>query len=302
MIKQHQSFAKVNLFLHVTDRREDGYHDLYSLMTQIDLFDDICLDFLSDKISVCCDHPQVPEDGSNLAYKAARLFYKTLSENHGDNASKRGGRGRQSQGLGITIIKRITPGGGLGGGSSNAATILMALNEYHKKPFSRSKLMRMGLSLGADVPFFIFGKPAIAQGVGEQLEACGNLKPYHLLVCDPGVHSSTAKVYKNIDFRLTENKKYTKNTGLNEPIRGEEFDIRGLLHNDLEGSACRLYPEIKHAKEEMMMILQRDVHMTGSGSSLFALYSDLKNAEEGYEKLLTQWTGCDKKILLSSFK
>ncbi|MCF6246721.1 MAG: 4-(cytidine 5'-diphospho)-2-C-methyl-D-erythritol kinase [Desulfobacula sp.] len=297
MIRQYQAFAKINLFLHVTARREDGYHDLYSLMTKIDLCDDILLDFSFDKILVRCDHPQVPEDESNLAHQAARLFYRAMEADQAGIDQK-----KEQQGIGITITKKITPGGGLGGGSSNAATILTALNEYYKYPFSKSALMKMGLSLGADVPFFIFGSAAIARGVGEQLEAFDNLKPCYLLLCDPGVHSSTAKVYKNIDFRLTENQKYTKNTVLNEPIRGQEIDIRGSVHNDLEESACRLYPEIKNTKEEMTALLQKDVHMTGSGSSLFVLYSDRKNAEKGYEKLLTQWAGCDRNVLLSSFK
>ncbi len=308
MIKHYQSFAKINLFLHVIGQREDGYHDLCSLMTKINMCDDIFLDFSpdesdkSDKIIVHCDHPQVPEDESNLVHKATRLFYQAMATNQGGESAEKKSHGKEKQGLSITITKKITPGGGIGGGSSNAATILMALNEYHNRPFSKPKLMQMGLGLGADVPFFIFDKPAIAQGVGEQLEAVNNLKPYHLLLCDPGVHSSTAKVYNNIDFRLTENQKYTKNTGLNKLMRGKEFDIKGLLHNDLEESACRLYPEIKETKEEMTLLLQRSVHMTGSGSSLFALYSDRNAAEKGYKKLLTQWAGCDKKAFLSSFK
>ncbi|MCK5836406.1 MAG: 4-(cytidine 5'-diphospho)-2-C-methyl-D-erythritol kinase [Desulfobacula sp.] len=285
------SFAKINLFLYVTSKRKDGYHNLYSLMTRIDLCDDIYLDFSTKEMVISCDHPNVPEDGSNLALKAAIVFYRSLDAM---------GR-KEKKGLSINIVKRIPPGGGLGGGSSNAAAVLMALNTHFKTPFSTAELMKMGLDLGADVPFFIFGSPAIATGVGEKLEKVSNLKRYYLVLCDPGMASSTAKVYKNIDFRLTLNQKYTINTGLNVPLRGQEFDIRDQMHNDLEESACGLYPEIKETKEEMTLLLQQNVHMTGSGSSLFALFSTRRNAKKGYDRLLKKWAGSKRQVFLSSF-
>ena len=291
MIKRVKSFAKINLFLYVTSKREDGYHNLHSLMTQIDLCDDIYLDFSKKDLSITCDHSDVPEDESNLAYKAADRFYHSLKTNCCE----------EKKGLSIEIIKRIPPGGGLGGGSGNAATVLTALNAHYKKPFSKAELMKMGLNLGADVPFFIFGGPAIAKGVGERLEKVPTLRPYHLVLCDPGIAASTAKVYKNIDFRLTSDQKYNNDTGLNVPLRGQEFDVRDQMHNDLEESACRLYPEIKETKEEMALLLQRKVVMTGSGSSLFALFSARENACRGYERLLKKWAGSKRKVFLSSF-
>ncbi|MCD4718581.1 MAG: 4-(cytidine 5'-diphospho)-2-C-methyl-D-erythritol kinase [Desulfobacula sp.] len=290
-MKRGASFAKINLFLYVTSKREDGYHNLYSLMTQIDLWDDIYIDFSQKELSIACDHPDVPSDESNLAYRAAVLFYHLFKK-----------KSCEKKGLSIEIKKRIPPGGGLGGGSSNAATILTILNNYYKRPFSKAELMKIGLSLGADVPFFIFGSPAIAKGVGERLEKVPNLRPYHLVLCDPGIAASTANVYKNIDFRLTLNQKYNMNTGLNIPLRGQEFDVRDQMHNDLEESACRLYPEIKETKEEMELLLQRRVVMTGSGSSLFALFSARENANKGYERLLRKWARSKRKIFLSSFK
>lgn len=291
MIKKVKSFAKINLFLYVTSRRKDGYHNLYSLMTQIDLCDDIYIDFSKKELSIACDHPYVPEDDSNLACKAAVLFYHSL-KTHGF---------KEKKGLSIEIIKRIPPGGGLGGGSSNAAAVLIALNAHYKMPFSKAELMEMGLKLGADIPFFIFGSPAIVKGVGERLEKVLNLRPYHLVLCDPGIFASTAKVYKNIDFRLTVNQKYNIKTGLNVLLRGQEFDIRDQAYNDLEESAYRLYPEIKETKEEMELLLKRRVFMTGSGSSLFALFSARENANKGYERLLKHWNKSKRKVFLSSF-
>jgi 4-diphosphocytidyl-2-C-methyl-D-erythritol kinase len=287
--QKYKSFAKLNLFLYVTAKREDGYHDLNSLMTQINLYDDIHIDFTKKEISIICDHPNVPEDESNLIYQAVQLFYSSLKTKG------------EKQTPGFKIIKRIPPGGGLGGGSSNAAIVLIALNNYNNMPFSKQQLMQMGLSLGADVPFFIFGCPAIAKGVGEKLEKVPKLKQYHLVLCDPGVSASTSKVYKNIDFRLTSKQKYNMNTGLNVPLRGQEFDVMDLMHNDLEESACRLYPEIKETKEEMAFLLQQKVHMTGSGSSLFALFSDSQKAKKGFETLAESWVKSKRKVFLSSF-
>jgi len=196
-------------------------------MTQIDLCDDIYIDFTRKEISIACDHPDVPEDESNLAYKAAILFYRSLKAKSVE----------EKKGLSIEIVKRIPPGGGLGGGSSNAASVLMALNTYYKTPFSKTELMILGAALGADVPFFIFGHPAIARGFGERLEKVPRLKSYYLVLCDPGVAASTAKVYKNLDYRLTSNQKDNIKTGLNVPLRGQEFDVRDQMHNDLEESA-----------------------------------------------------------------
>lgn len=292
MKKKVASFAKINLFLYVTSRRKDGYHNLYSLMTMIDLCDDLYIGEKEEGISITCDHPDVPEDESNLAHKAAKQFFQSLA--------KKGCE--QRKGLSIDIVKRIPPGGGLGGGSSNAAAVLMTLNTLYGMPFSKTDLMRLGVRLGADVPFFISGSPAIARGVGERLEPVEGLKPFYLVLCDPGVAASTAMVYKNFDFRLTSKQKYNMNTGLNALLRGQGFDIRGLLHNDLEESACSLYPEIKETKEEMALLLQRDVYMTGSGASLFALFSAREDAVRGYDRLIEKWAGSYKKVFLSSFQ
>jgi 4-diphosphocytidyl-2-C-methyl-D-erythritol kinase len=292
LIQKVKSFAKINLFLHVTSKRKDGYHNLNSLMTQIDLCDDIYLEFFKKKLTVFCDHPDVPEDESNIAYKAAEMFFNTIETNNQ----------KEQKGLSITIKKKIPVGGGLGGGSSNAAAVLTALNSHFKKPFSTPQLMKMGLSLGADIPFFIFNSPALATGVGEKLEKIKTLKPFYIVLCNPGVHASTAKVYKNIDFKLTTKQKYNINTGLSVLVRGMDFDIREIMHNDLEESACRLYPEIRTTKEEMELVMGKRVFMTGSGSSLFALFTKFEKAEKGYEKLLTKWNKSKKKAFLSSFR
>jgi len=295
---EKKSFAKVNLFLHVTGKREDGFHELYSLMAQINFWDEVDFFFDGEGIKVSCDHPHVPNGRSNLAYKAAELFFYAYKK----KAYKKKGETLSPAGVSIQIKKQIPPGGGLGGGSSNAATVLMTLNEYYSTFFSRDELMALGLCLGADVPFFIFGSPALATGVGEILEKYSNLPELYLVLCDPGVAASTADVFKNIDFRLTSRHNYNMNTGLNALLRGQGSDKRVRLHNDLEKSACTLYPGIASAKREMEFLLQKDVCMSGSGSVLFALFSGLETAEKAYGLLTKKWSKGPEKVFLTSLR
>lgn len=287
------SFAKVNLFLYVTGKRNDGYHELYSLMAQINLWDEVELSFEGSGIRVACDHPDVPGGETNLAYRAAELFCNAYGEKKG---------ALPLDGVFIQIKKQIPVGGGLGGGSSNAASVLMALNEYCSGIFSQDELMALGLRLGADVPFFIFGMPALATGVGETLEKYDDLPKFHLVLCDPGVSASTSDVFKNLKFRLTSRRNYNMNTRLNALVGGQGGDSREKLHNDLEVSACSLYPKIASVKEEMEFLLERNVYMSGSGSTLFALFTGPEDARKAYGLLAKKWSKGSKKIFLTSLK
>ena len=291
MSLKKKSFAKINLFLQVTGKREDGFHELYSLMARIDLWDEMEFLFEGRGVSVSCDHTDVPCGEANLAYRAATLFISAHEKKIGRLPLK---------GVAIQIEKLIPVGGGLGGGSSNAATVLTVLNDYCSTAFSREELMALGLQLGADVPFFIFGAPALATGVGEILQKYSDLPEFYLVLCDPGVSASTSDVFKNMDFRLTSGRNYNMNTGLNALVEGQGGDSRERLHNDLEVSACSLYPEISSAKEEMEFLLQRNVYMSGSGSSLFALFTGPEDARKAYGLLAKKWSRGPRKIFLTS--
>lgn len=296
MIKFY-SHAKINLFLYITAKRDDGFHDLFTLMAEIKLCDDLEFDFNRKGISVECSHKGVPEDQSNLAFKAAELFFDRLSLRGMDKAKGRG--------VGIKIKKRIPPGGGLGGGSSNAACVLKAMNQWYDYPFSTSMLMEMGLHLGSDVPFFIHGGQKLVQGVGEKLEPCCFSLPCYILLVYPGFSASTAAVYKNVDLALTKNRKFTNNTPLNICNLSRTPDIKGYLHNDLESAACGLYPEIEFLKNKMTDFLHKKVLMTGSGSSFFVLFSGYTEAEHAFKKISahSEELGMtpDKSIFLTSF-
>ncbi len=284
--------AKINLFLYVTGKRPDGFHTLYSLMVPIDLGDEIALSYDGTGIQVQCGYPGVPEDHTNLAHRAACLFFDRYARKTGKPAAEN---------VFIRIHKKIPPGGGLGGGSSNAATVLKALNETFGRLFSKQDLMDMGLGLGADVPFFIFGGAAFARGVGEKLEKAVGLPCCSLILCDPGVASSTAKVFEKLDFRLTSNSNYSINTSSNMLIGSGDVDLGDNLHNDLTQTACRLYPQIRSAREEMELLLKKKVHMSGSGSSLFALFPGEKAAKQGVEALERRFKDRPWKWFTASF-
>jgi len=217
------------------------------------------MDFEGDEILVTCSSPDVPDGETNLAWKAAALFFDNLG---------------QKEGVKIVIDKNIPVGAGLGGGSSNAASVLMALNTYYDRPFSREQLMQWGLTLGADVPFFIFQKPAIASGIGEKLEAYQNLKNLKILLVFPDFSVSTADVYKKLNLGLTKCKKKLKSFLLNE----QRFDPRCHLCNDLETLAASMYPGIFTAKEALLKHGALGALMSGSGSTVFGLFSDSHTA------------------------
>ena len=258
--------AKVNLFLRVVGKRIDGYHDIMTLMCCIGLFDTVSLNVGHTNIAVSCNHPLVPEDESNLAAAAAKLFFKTLKKNEGVN---------------IFIQKQIPVAAGLGGGSSNAAAVLLGLNRYYGYPFSKEDLMSMGLSIGADVPFFIFQSPAIAAGIGEKLTAYPGLEKMWILLVSSGFSVSTAEVYKKLNLGLTKCKKKLKKFLLNN----QRFDPRSHLCNDLESVTASKYPVINTVKKALLSHGALGALMSGSGPAVFGLFSDLERASQANHAL-----------------
>jgi 4-diphosphocytidyl-2-C-methyl-D-erythritol kinase len=250
-----RSPAKINLFLRVTGRRPDGYHELFSLMCRVDLCDEIALSLSPGPITLWCSDPSLPADETNLAFRAARSFCEAV--------------GRR-EGCDIRLVKRIPIAAGLGGGSSNAASVLMGLNRLHGEPMSRERLMRIGRSLGADVPFFIFESPALACGIGDELDAFPGMIPGKALIVCPPFHVSTRMVYQNLNLQLTNHEK--------QPTRAHfiktAFDPSLHLHNDLETVTLALHPELVRIKDLLKTQGAIGALMSGSGPSIFGLFPD----------------------------
>ncbi|BDX06445.1 4-(cytidine 5'-diphospho)-2-C-methyl-D-erythritol kinase [Planctobacterium marinum] len=241
--------AKLNLFLHINGRRDDGYHELQTLFQILDKGDLLHFTITdSPDIRLLTDFPGVAHE-DNLIVKAARLLQSVSGT---------------KQGCYIEIDKQLPMGGGIGGGSSNAATTLIALNHLWQCGLSKQQLLASGLQLGADVPVFINGKTTFARGVGEQFEIADiAMKTY--LVVNPGVHVSTAEVFGTSDL--------PRNTPL---IQCQSYQFEHT-HNDCQALVCKKYPVI--AKSLQWLLQYAPSRMTGTGASIFGVFNDPKSAQ-----------------------
>lgn len=258
--------AKINLFLYVTGKRADGYHSLATLMCCVKFYDVISIAFGSEQTMVSCPDPNVPDGPANLAYKAAELFFEKTS---------------RREGIRITIDKSVPVSAGLGGGSSNAASVLLELNRYYGFPLAREELVETGLAIGADVPFFLYGRPALATGIGEELEAYHGLTPYHVVLVHPGFGVATADVYNNLDLGLTKHEKIN----IRPHLEKRRFDAKRDLYNDLEAVTVAKHPVILSVKEALLNHGAEGALMTGSGPTVFGLFTDQRLAQSARHAL-----------------
>ena len=253
--------AKLNLFLHVVGRRGDGYHLLQSAFRLLDRADRLDFSLRHDGlIRRVTDVPGVRED-EDLVVRAARLLQA---------------RTGVSLGADISVRKQLPMGGGLGGGSSDAATTLIALNRLWNAGLDRATLQELGLRLGADVPFFVFGQSAFVEGVGEELQPLP-LAPAWYVVVEPGVSVPTAEIFSAEDL--------TRNTA---PIKITDF-AASATRNDLEGVAVRRYPEVRDAIEWLSRY--GEAQMTGSGACVFAGFTSEDEARDVALQCPARWQG-----------
>lgn len=249
--------AKVNLCLRIVGRRADGYHLLDSIFAAIDLTDRITITIdrrdvedVGPNITVSCAYPGVPSDESNLAVRAAAAYLAATN-----NCAR----------VHITIEKRIPPGAGLGGGSSNAATVLAALNDANDVPLSLAELATIALSLGADVPFFLVGGCARVRGVGERVDPIGGWPGHELVLALPPVGVSTAWAFRNRHGAIDSVSDEPERLSTSRTIESS------LLRNDLEPVVLPAYPEVAAAKTGLLHAGAVGAVMSGSGSSVLAI-------------------------------
>jgi len=252
--------AKVNLYLRVLAKRSDGYHDIETLMQKISLYDEMVFTPIKQGIILNCPDSLLPENEDNIVYKAAYTLLSDISSPIGIN---------------ITIRKKIPIAAGLGGGSSNAATTLMTLNEMMSFPYSSEELMKIASRIGADVPFFIFGNSAWASGIGNQLRIAENIPPMWFVLINPSFEISTKMVYENLNFRLTKDMLEYRSFApysLNDIAKG--------LYNDLEKVTLNLFPVLRQLKE---LLLEEGAHgalMSGSGPTVFGIFAEEDQASK----------------------
>ncbi|MES2296277.1 MAG: 4-(cytidine 5'-diphospho)-2-C-methyl-D-erythritol kinase [Pseudomonadota bacterium] len=267
--------AKLNLFLHVNGRRADGYHLLQTVFQLLDYGDTLHFSLREDESIVrVTDVPGVPEQ-QDLIVRAAQLL----------QAEVRRRSGRQPRGVDIAIDKRLPMGGGLGGGSSDAATTLIALNHLWQAGLTRADLMALGLPLGADIPFFLFGQSAFAEGVGEALQAV-DVPVCWFVVLEPGVAVPTAAIFCAED--LTRDAKPVRITDFSRHL-ATRSDLSWFGKNDLQAVASRLFPPVAEA----ITWLGRygPARMTGSGACVFCAFSSESEADAVLAAMPSGMTG-----------
>ncbi|RKY01704.1 4-(cytidine 5'-diphospho)-2-C-methyl-D-erythritol kinase [Candidatus Poribacteria bacterium] len=249
-----RAYAKVNLYLDVLRRRPDGYHDILTLFQSVSLCDELVVR-RSKEIWVECDMPGVPSGVMNLAYKAAKLLKDVVG---------------LREGVSVEIRKRIPPGAGLGGGSADAAAVLVAMNELFSLNLEIGTLMELGAELGADVPFCISGGTAIGEGRGDVLTKLKPLEGFWLVLAYPGVHISTGWAYGRL--RLTEPRVNARILIRLKEVTPEA--VPDLLFNVFEDVVFPEHPEIARLKDRMLELGARGALMSGSGSTVFGLFFD----------------------------
>ena len=258
--------AKINLHLSILGKRSDGYHDLFMLMEKISISDTLVLEKIPKGIEITNPLPGVPPE-KDLTCRAAVALQKVAAT--------------FCHGVRITTTKNIPMGGGLGGGSGNAATVLKGLNQLWDLKLSKSDLIKIGKGLGADVPFFLEEGPCWVEGIGEKLKKISNLPKLYMILVHPGCSVETPWAYQEWDLRR-----------LTEPIQGaslpapEELkeikgieDILAILKNDFETVVLPKFPQIGETKRILKKLGAKKSLMSGSGASVFGIFENVEGRD-----------------------
>jgi len=272
--------AKINLGLHIHKKRDDGFHELETLLQMVAWFDEVELEETQENIELFCDTPDIPIDETNLVVKAARLLQNRFPGKCG--------------GAKIKLKKNIPSGAGLGGGSGNAAGVLLALNLLWNLKIPRDDLISMASGLGSDVPFFLMSPCAIGTGKGEILQPVENPISFYILMIYPGFPIATPWVYSNLKLKLTKAK---NNISILENfiLRSEFAQLGAALYNDLEPVVFKRYPETLGVKDELLNSGAGGALLSGSGSTVFGIFDNPEIAK----KALVRFTGGKHRVFLA---
>ena len=259
-----KAYAKINIGLDVLRRREDGYHELKMIMQTVDICDDLLFEKMAEPgIVIRSNHKDLPMDGNNLIYKAADL----LLQNKGI-----------TEGVRITLTKRIPIAAGMAGGSSDAAATMRGLNELFRMGYSIQELQELGVKLGADIPYCLVGGTMLSEGIGEILTPLPTPPDCFLVVAKPDINVSTGFVYGNLHAESL-----TYHPDIDGMVRAlHEGDLSGItdrLGNVLETVTIKEYPIIEEIKELLRTMGAENALMSGSGPSVFGIFTEHRAAE-----------------------
>jgi len=262
--------AKINLALCIHHKREDGYHELETLLQMVSLYDHIELEPLASGIELECETPGIHNDHTNLVVRAAKCLQNAYPE--------------KCRGVRIELKKNIPSGAGLGGGSGNAAGVLMGLNVLWDMNLSRDDLVAQARRLGADVPFFLTAPCAYGKGRGDEVSPVETIAKFHVLLVNPGISLATSWVYQNLNLKLT---KRGNNISILKKflLESQVAHLGECLENDLEPVVFKRYPEILALKGELSDLGADGCLLSGSGSTVFAVFDNPDHAKNAYTKL-----------------
>lgn len=255
---EEKAYAKLNLTLDVLGKRDDGYHALRGVMQQITLCDDLEIDVeTGEDWKLECDWEEIPADGSNLAWKAAGVFYRSI--------------GKDPQGITIRIRKRIPMQAGLAGGSADAAAVLRALNAHEGTPYTVDELAQLGAKVGSDVPFCVFGGTALAEGRGEILHRQPSMPQCFYCVVKPDFSVSTPELFSKLD--QVESILHPDTDGMLKALeQGDLMHVAGYVGNAMESVVSAEHPEIVVIKDTLLSCGALGCAMTGAGSAVYGIF------------------------------
>lgn len=273
-----RAYAKLNLSLDVTGSRPDGYHEMRMLMQSVDLCDDVRISLNGDgELRVRTNLRFLPSDGRNIAVKAARAFFDEVGE--------------KRLGADIALKKRIPVCAGLGGGSSDAAAVLRALNRLLGANLPPEKLEELGRALGSDVPFCVRGGTQLAEGRGEELKILPRLPDCAVVICKPSFSVSTPELFRHVDERRGHNHPDTE--GMISAIeRGELRGVTQRLYNVFEDVPGRHRRAAAEIKSRLLDLGAMGTAMSGTGPSVFGVFESMERAERARRVLAQRWRDC----------
>ena len=259
-----KAYAKINISLDVTGKREDGYHDMLMVMQTVTLCDDVTVELTDgEKSSASCNLHFIPCDERNLAVRAANMFFEKLGRK---GAAK------------ITLDKQIPVGAGMAGGSSDAAAVLRALNSLCGKPFDRAGLEALAAEVGSDVAFCVSGGTMLASGRGEVLKALPPMPDCHIVICKPDFSISTPELFKKLDS--VKLRCHPDTAGILEALdEGNLLKLARRMYNVFEDVPDRRFSTVTEIKSALLDHGALGAVMTGTGSAVFGIFSDLDSAE-----------------------
>ncbi len=259
-----KAYAKINISLDVVGKRENGYHNLKSVMQSVSLYDKIFINTDFDGIRIKSNLSYLPCDSRNIVFKATELFYEAIGKKPAAD---------------IYIDKKIPMGAGLGGGSADAAATLLGLNKMHGNPVDMEKLEEIGLSCGADVVFCMRGKTHLAEGVGEILTPLPPLPPCHIVLIKPSLSISTKTVFEN--FSLSECDYHPDTDGIISALKSKDLHALSIrAFNVLEKAVEPRYKDLVKYKSELLSFGALGSCMSGSGSAVFGIFDCPKKAKK----------------------